>query len=83
MKHIRTYRRAMLALLFPAAWLRWVNMDRCYVMLQNDPSGTWSLQVGVSMPVLRHRSIRWLCWNMFWACEQNPKWKWCADYLNE
>lgn len=81
---LRTRHRAIKAFLFPCAWLDWVNSERCYLELHNDPSGQWTLKIGNrAQPPVSGRSLHWLCWQMFWELESDPDWTWTTDWFRQ
>lgn len=84
MNPITKWRRAGKAFLFPLAWLQWANSERCYIKLENDPSGQWTLKIGNrAQPEVVDRSLRRLCWKMFWQLEADPFWCWTTDWFKK
>lgn len=73
--------RSFLASNFPFAFLRWVNRERCYVKVENDPDGCWTVQLG-SHAGVEDETLGGAFDRAFWLCEHDPDWEWPSDYLN-
>lgn len=60
---------------------RWVNRERCSVIISNDPSGEWTVEIGDGFTGERSRSLGQAMYSAAYHCERDPDWQWTTDYL--
>ena len=82
MKKLRQFKRAVMARWFPFWFARWVNRDRCNITIDNDPSGLWTVTIGM-VGKCQHQKLGLAMSGAFWQCERDPNWQWVCDYLRE
>lgn len=64
----------------PFHFAKWVNRQRCYVRFSNDPSGEWSVKLGV-MPEVRGMYIGRVMLEALERIESEEDFMWTSDYL--
>lgn len=74
--------RRWMAYLFPFQFAQWVNANRCFIQIENNPDGTWLVQIG-TLPQEEHRSLRCAMLEAYLQVEADPKFKWPIDYVRE
>lgn len=78
----RHWRRAFQANNHPMEFAEWVNSERFMISIWNDPSGTWSVQIGTMVAPSTGRTLGEAMCHQFLTLELTPGWKWTTDYLH-
>lgn len=60
---------------------RWVNAERCHIVIKNDADGYWTVALGVNCGEFRCKSLGTAMLQAFDIAENNPHWIWTSDYL--
>jgi hypothetical protein len=79
---LRNFVRKWMAYSFPLSFTKWVNANRCFIQIENNPDGTWLVQIG-TLPQQEHRSLHCAMLAAYLRAEADPQFKWCSDYLRE
>lgn len=72
--------RELKARWFPMAFARWVNRERCYVGIHNDPSGEWTVTIGSGFSATDKSLGRAMKFAIMCA-QSEPGFQWTTDYL--
>lgn len=78
----RALRRLVQAAWYPVAYARFVNSERCYFSLENDPDGLWTARIGVKS-MCRRATMRAAILAAHKEAETSPGWQWPTDFLRD
>lgn len=65
----------------PLSFAKWVNRERCYIGLHNDPSGRWTVTIGDRFAATDDKSLGRAMKFAVMCAESEPAWQWTSDYL--
>lgn len=81
--HWRFYFRCLRAYLFPMSFANWVNRERVFIAIHNNPGGQWQVRIGFPQgPKLHyHPTFRKAMLDAYLCCAYDPEFRFTSDYL--